>query len=76
MWPLRKLRTADACDHLGLPDRSYEVIHGWLLPVLDLEASRRDNAVNQGHLPPVSGLGHLSKRSRAPQGLRLPANCL
>lgn len=37
---------------------------------MELEMHRRDQAVNRGWLPPVSGLGQLSKRPRAPQEYR------
>ena len=40
------------------------MIYRWLLLVLDMEAHERHHAVNQGQLPPVLGLGHLSKSPR------------
>lgn len=51
---------------LELPGRSYKAICNCLLSVLNLEACGDDLAVNQGQLPPVFGLGQLSKRPRAP----------
>lgn len=51
---------------LGLPSRSYKVICDGLLSVLDLEACEGNLSVNQGWLPPVLGLGKVSKRPKAP----------
>lgn len=45
---------------LGLLDRSYQVIHSWSLPVLNLEAFEIGHTMNQVRLPPVLGLGQLS----------------
>lgn len=47
----------------------------WLLPVLDLEVWG-GLAVIPGWLPPVSVLGQLSKKPRAPLGLLPPASCI
>lgn len=53
----------------GLLVRSYKVIFDWPLPLLDLEACVGGLAVNWVWLSPVLGLGKLSKRLWAPQGL-------
>lgn len=58
-----------------LPGRSYKVIHGVLLFMLDLEASGRDYGVSEGWLPSVQGLEQLCKKTSASQGLWLPASC-
>lgn len=65
-----------AFDCLWLSGRSYKAIRRWLLPTLNLEASGRNHSVSRGQLPPVLGLGWLSKWTSASQGLGLPASCL
>lgn len=54
---------------LELPGRSYEAIYICSSSVLDLGIHGRGHPVNKGCPPPVPGLGKLSKRSKAPQGL-------
>ena len=49
---------------LGPPNMSYKVIFRWLLFVLGLVVPRRGQAVNQGQLLLVPGLGLLSGRYR------------
>ena len=48
--------------------------HGWLLPMLGLEACGKGHIMNSGWLQLVLGLRQLSKR--ALQGMLLPASCL
>ena len=71
-WAFWEGLHADRCQTLpvtspGIPVRSYKVIHGWWLPLLDLGLHRRGQAVYQGQLPPVLGLGKVSKRPLAPR---------
>ena len=47
---------------LGKPSMSYKVICRWLLLVLGFEVPQRDQAVNQGWLLLMSGLGPFSER--------------
>lgn len=44
--PMRQ-RSATAYDFQGLPGMSYKMICGWLLPILNLEATGRGCAVNR-----------------------------
>ena len=49
----------------GPPSVSYKAICRWLLLVLGLEVPRQGQAVNQGWLLLVPGLGQLNERYRA-----------
>lgn len=51
------LMSATAFDYSGLPDGSYMVIHGWLLPMLDLKVCGRDSAASRGLVTPSTESG-------------------
>lgn len=64
--------SAAVCDCSELPRENYKVSHGWLLSMLDLKASGRDDAAIQGPVTPILSLGWLSKRTSETQQLDEP----
>ena len=69
---LSRPRSATAFDCSGPPDGSYKVIRRWLVL---MEVSGKDKTASRGPVIPIPSLERFSKRSSAPQGLKMLANC-
>lgn len=73
-WEALSYRPSSAAsfDCSGLPDTCYKAICGLLLPMLDLEASRRNHAMSQSPVTPSTGPGVAQEKDQCTSRPEVP----